>query len=134
MTVEMTVGGLLKKLDYVSKEHEVCVNKNVELQERVEFMDEQNNELREENAKLRELVSPSNYSETKVENTTPNELPYLETIVTTTERKYNENFGDDRVCVCGHTYDRHFDSYEQMEAVGCKYCDCFTFIEAPKEK
>ena len=43
---------------------------------------------------------------------------------------YDPEFGDDRVCVCGHPYHRHFDSYEDMEPVGCKYCDCETFKEA----
>uniref|UniRef100_A0AB39C7D2 Uncharacterized protein n=1 Tax=Bacillus phage KoopaTroopa TaxID=3234046 RepID=A0AB39C7D2_9CAUD len=42
---------------------------------------------------------------------------------------YNPNFGDDKVCECGHTYYRHFDSYEDMEACGCKYCGCYDFKE-----
>jgi hypothetical protein len=46
-------------------------------------------------------------------------------------RKYNPKFGDLRLCVCGHPYDRHFDSYDNMEPVGCKYCDCNDFSEAP---
>lgn len=46
-------------------------------------------------------------------------------------RQYNPNYGDDRMCKCGHRYYRHFDTYENMEAVGCKYCyDCFTFEES----
>ena len=59
------------------------------------------------------------------------EQPYL-TIVTVTvetEKKYNPEFGDDKVCKCGHSYERHFDSYDQMNAVGCKYCACFDFEE-----
>lgn len=33
-------------------------------------------------------------------------------------------------CVCGHEYYRHFDSYtENMDPIGCKYCDCGTFRE-----
>lgn len=58
------------------------------------------------------------------------EKPYLITIVTVEERKYNPNFGDNRICKCGHSYYRHFDTYEEMEAVGCKYCQCRTFEEA----
>ena len=57
---------------------------------------------------------------------------------------YDAAFGDDRLCVCGtglpswgnspyerghHTYYRHFDSYDNMRAVGCKYCGCGTFKE-----
>lgn len=44
-------------------------------------------------------------------------------------RMYNPEYGDDRICECGHSYDRHFDSYEQMSPVGCKYCECHDFIE-----
>ncbi len=33
----------------------------------------------------------------------------------------------DEVCACGHPYHRHFDSYEDMRPVGCKYCDCREF-------
>lgn len=42
---------------------------------------------------------------------------------------YNPKFGDDIDCVCGHPYERHFDSYEGMEPVGCKYCACSSFIK-----
>ena len=42
---------------------------------------------------------------------------------------YDPNFGDDRECACGHSYYRHFDSYEDMSPVGCKYCECRRFRE-----
>lgn len=42
---------------------------------------------------------------------------------------YDKAFGDDRTCECGHTYYRHFDSWEEMRPVGCKYCPCGTFKE-----
>ena len=42
---------------------------------------------------------------------------------------YNPAYGDDRECICGHPYYRHFDSYDNNEPVGCKYCACFTFVE-----
>jgi hypothetical protein len=58
------------------------------------------------------------------------ERPYLEIVTVETEKKYNPNFGDDKICKCGHSYYRHFDSYEQMEAIGCKYCGCYDFEEA----
>lgn len=45
----------------------------------------------------------------------------------TNEASYDPEFGDDRECKCGHTYYRHFDSYEDMEPVGCKYCGCSCF-------
>lgn len=50
------------------------------------------------------------------------DMPYI-------HGKYNPEYGDDRVCVCGHTYYRHFDSYDNMAPVGCKYCDCTKFRE-----
>ena len=43
---------------------------------------------------------------------------------------YNPKYGDDRECECGDPYYRHFDTYENMEAVGCKYCECNEFKEA----
>ena len=61
--------------------------------------------------------------------------PYLvyEYIEKTRVQKYNPNYGDNRKCVCGHTYYRHFDSWENMEPVGCKYCGCDEFVEAIEE-
>lgn len=55
--------------------------------------------------------------------------PYLEGFGIIKVSKYNPDFGDDRTCECGHSYHRHFDSYEDMDAVGCKYCVCRTFQE-----
>jgi hypothetical protein len=55
--------------------------------------------------------------------------PYLEEVVTEIVRNYNPNYGDDRICKCGHPYYRHFDTYENMSTCGCKYCGCFTFEE-----
>jgi hypothetical protein len=52
--------------------------------------------------------------------------PYLEQTIVT----YNPHYGDDRVCECGHRYYRHFDSYENNDPCGCKYCTCRTFKEA----
>ena len=45
---------------------------------------------------------------------------------------YDKNFGDDRACECGHPYYRHFDSYDFMAPIGCKYCygeECQGFKE-----
>ena len=58
------------------------------------------------------------------------EQPYIRTERIVVDLKYNPNYGDNRICKCGHAYHRHFDSYEDMEAVGCKYCDCYEFEEA----
>lgn len=57
------------------------------------------------------------------------EKPYIETEVRTIEYRYNPKYGDDRMCTCGHAYYRHFDSYDNMENVGCKYCYCNDFVE-----
>ena len=58
--------------------------------------------------------------------------PYLEIerTVKYTTRKYNPKFGDSKICKCGHEYYRHFDSWEDMRACGCKYCGCNDFEEA----
>ena len=57
------------------------------------------------------------------------EKPYHTEEVTKTVRTYNENYGDHRICDCGHSYYRHFDPYEEMSDAGCKYCACHTFEE-----
>jgi len=47
--------------------------------------------------------------------------------------QYDPDYGDEKVCTCGHTYYRHHDSYEGMLPVGCKYCgsyDCEVFTPA----
>ncbi len=40
--------------------------------------------------------------------------------------QYDENFGDNKLCLCGHPYYRHFDTYDHMSAVGCKYCSGYS--------
>jgi hypothetical protein len=57
------------------------------------------------------------------------EQPYIIEVIVEKEKKYNPNYGDDRMCKCGHSYYRHFDSYENMNACGCKYCGCYDFKE-----
>lgn len=57
------------------------------------------------------------------------EQPYLTETKVVAERKYNSTYGNDRICECGHPYYRHFDTYEDMEACGCKYCSCYVFNE-----
>ena len=61
------------------------------------------------------------------------EKPYIVETITMQNKKYNPNYGDLRMCVCGHTYYRHFDPWDDMEAVRCKYCGCEEFIEADRE-
>lgn len=68
-----------------------------------------------------------------------NEIAECETALATASRLvkaeppvYDKDFGDDRICkrpTCKHPYYRHFDTYEDMRPVGCKYCDCLRFVE-----
>jgi len=49
------------------------------------------------------------------------------------EASFNNQYIDEldvneNICICGHTYHRHFDSYENMRPVGCKYCGCDCFV------
>lgn len=36
---------------------------------------------------------------------------------------------NENICICGHTYHRHFDTYEDMRPIGCKYCGCHCFVK-----
>lgn len=45
------------------------------------------------------------------------------------EYSWDKTRDQNEKCKCGHTYYRHFDSYENMEPVGCKYCPCYRFKE-----
>lgn len=40
---------------------------------------------------------------------------------------WDENHDQTAQCTCGHQYHRHFDSWEDNEPIGCKYCLCDTF-------
>lgn len=56
--------------------------------------------------------------------------PYITKERVVVDRFYNPEYGDDEVCRCGHAYYRHFDTYEDMDPVGCKYCPCYEFRQA----
>lgn len=68
------------------------------------------------------------FTETKADE------PYITGFEVRKIKTYNPNYGDDKICECGHSYYRHFDSYEDMEDCGCKYCPCRTFVEKQEEK
>ena len=57
------------------------------------------------------------------------EKPYIIEKKVVTTRKYNPNYGGERICKCGHPYYRHFDWMDDNNPCGCKYCCCFTFKE-----
>lgn len=50
------------------------------------------------------------------------EKPYI-------NKGYNPRYGDNRICKCGHSYIRHFDTFEDFKPCGCKYCECYKFEE-----
>jgi len=52
--------------------------------------------------------------------------PYIEKTVI--EKHWNPDYDQSAICTCGHIYGRHFDSYDHMSNIGCKYCDCMEFI------
>lgn len=60
--------------------------------------------------------------------------PYLFKTIKFIKGFYNPQYGDNRLCICDHPYHRHFDSYENNRAVGCKYCRCYIFKEKKNEK
>lgn len=62
-----------------------------------------------------------------------NNGPYIVYSIQRTLVAYAWNPGYDQgsECKCEHSYHRHFDSYEEMYPIGCKYCECRTF--SPKE-
>lgn len=66
----------------------------------------------------------------KTDDSSTEQTPYFQEFTLNKEIKYNPNYGDDRTCKCGHVYYRHFDTYEEMYACGCKYCQCDGFVEA----
>jgi hypothetical protein len=70
----------------------------------------------------------------KVEDIQLSDKPYIETKTIKVEFSYNKDYGDDRMCICGHPYYRHFDSFDDNNApVGCKYCMCYEFKEDAKK-
>ena len=77
---------------------------------------------------IEELETINPFTDKKIEQ------PYIKKARVVIDVSYNPNYGDDRICQCGHPYYRHFDSYEKMEPVGCKYCGCYDFVPAEKIK
>jgi hypothetical protein len=84
-------------------------------------------------AECLELIQEGNFQllqQKEKELKAANEKPYISHVVVSTEQRYNPEYGDERICTCGHVYRRHFDTYDNMAAIGCKYCQCRTFVEA----
>lgn len=83
-----------------------------------------------------EYISGNVVSTKPLGDTPAEEQPYIQTLITVeaVRKQYNPNYGDNKLCKCGHTYYRHFDSYENMAPVGCKYCGCDEFIPADSEE
>ncbi|QMP84310.1 hypothetical protein HUN41_00217 [Streptomyces phage Coruscant] len=55
---------------------------------------------------------------------------FIEKVQAEIDRLWNPEFNQEARCECGHPYHRHFDSYENMEPIGCKYCECYDFKES----
>ena len=59
----------------------------------------------------------------------------LEQVEIMGDKAYDPDFGDARLCTCGHVYYRHFDPFEGYAPVGCKYCfsdQCIRFTDSGK--
>jgi len=52
--------------------------------------------------------------------------PYIETYRLTLQKEYDPNFGDQKVCQCGHNYDMHFPAFSK-KITSCKFCNCRIF-------
>ena len=57
--------------------------------------------------------------------------PYLYSL--RLEKKYNPKYKAEVPCRCGHSYDRHFDAFEEYSAVGCKFCECYEYIPETRD-
>lgn len=53
--------------------------------------------------------------------------PYIKKRITKTVYLWNKDYPENELCLCGHPYYRHFDTYENMAPIGCKYCQCDKF-------
>lgn len=82
---------------------------------------------RDEYLKMKELVKV--YEDNKTTQEDLDKQPYYIIVTVGETQAYNPNYGDNRTCKCGHPYYRHFDTYEDMYPCGCKYCQCFNFVE-----
>lgn len=58
-------------------------------------------------------------------------IKYAKTWVQNPSLVYDPEYGDDKECLCGHAYYRHFDTYEDMYPIGCECCQCDKFVLAP---
>jgi hypothetical protein len=56
------------------------------------------------------------------------EKPYLFEDKVVQVRKYNINYGDHRICQCGHSYYDHF-IQPDLIPMGCELCGCIIFME-----
>jgi hypothetical protein len=59
------------------------------------------------------------------------ENAYLKRIKKVVIWEYNPDYGDDRVCICGHTYQNHFDF--GLDVINPDLCDCVCGCEYFKE-
>jgi len=48
------------------------------------------------------------------------EKPYIIKEKVIKIRKYNPDYGNDRICQCGRPYCRHFDTYDNIQSSGAR--------------
>ena len=82
----------------------------------------------------KEILTKINYLIERLNKQSVNGNPYIMKYELKEKYFYNPDYGDDRLCSCGHPYYRHFDTYDNMEVCGCKYCECFYFEDDKMKK
>ena len=83
------------------------------------------------------VSDPHQLSEGKVDVSA--DLARLTALFTDSRGGWDKDHDQDAKCAnpgCGHSYERHFDTYADMEPVGCKYCGpvCPRFVESPPKR
>lgn len=62
------------------------------------------------------------------------EEPYLFIEQLVRVRAYNRNYGDHRICKCGHSYWSHFRHDGSYTPDICSECNCYVFMEKKEEE
>lgn len=86
---------------------------------------------------LNQCLIPINLREELLTKSKITDGPYLVTLNKESIRikyAFNSNYKGVDTCKCGHSYNRHFDPYEDHDAVGCKYCQCWLFEPAVDDR
>lgn len=83
-------------------------------------------ELLKQSLEIQKLVDVYNITSAKL-----SKQPTISKIEISFTENFNPDYDQDAECICGHTYDRHFDGYDfdsgWESCVSCKYCRCREF-------